>query len=188
MSATKNKQVDHDTRKKLHELIDLLMDLTQEDVFKPALEIKGYILYDNDEPDFDLRVFNKIDIDYFCAESGHNQYDALSYASQPVNYENLVRAITWIKRKHKEAQYHTVGLQELIARLQDIPTHWECEDFDDCPHIEDFKELLERRDKLTADEPSYKNSRAWEAWAEQHDYLSDIIGELKNQHEDFQHV
>ena len=183
-----NKQVDSDTRKKLHELIDLMVDLVQADIFQPALEIKGYILSDNGEPYFELRLINNQESEYFCAAGVDSQYDALSYAWQPISYDNLVRAIAWLKRKHKEAQVHTMELQELIARLQDIPENWRCEDFYDCPHIEDFKELLERRDKLTADEPSYKNSRAWESWAEQHDYLSDAIGELKNKYEDFQYV
>lgn len=180
-----NKQVDPEAREKLLELVSLVFDLNQKTFFKVALEIKGYLLSDSNEPYFDLRIVgNSLNSEYFCAASPHRQYDALSYSTQPACYDNLVRAITWLKRKNKEDG----GLKDLIARLQDIPEYWRCEDFDDCPHIEDFKELLERRDKLTADEPSYKNSRAWEAWAEQHDYLSDVIGEIKNQYEDFQNV
>lgn len=178
-----------DVREKLTELVNLTLDLNQYRKFEINLEFKAFLADDDNLPYFILCVdMNRDGNQYFSAHAINTQYDD-GYALQPITHENLTRAIVWLNRKHKEfTQQSPESLNELIARLQDIPTHWECDDFADCPHIADFQELLQRHEKLTNDEPSYKNSKAWDAWAEQHDYLSDVIGELKNQHEDFENV
>lgn len=100
-----------ETRKKLHELIDLVMDLTQEGVFEPAIEIEGCFVAGTGTTNFQLRVSKMADIEYFNAARADRQYDAVSYASQPVTHDNLVRAVTWLKRKHNEAQQRTTGVR-----------------------------------------------------------------------------